>query len=119
MISPPLFIVLLKAWASSQPLLKLKFKDKFGIVKEITAQAWTQEVNQAGEGIWVVVHLYDKGVMLSNILNKHFVEIANKHKYVKFVRGVASVSHFFPYLELKLFNFKQIYIHGVCPVGRR
>ena len=62
------------------------------MVKEITAQAWTQEVNQAGEGIWVVVHLYDKGVMLSNILNKHFVEIANKYKYVKFVRGVASVS---------------------------
>jgi len=71
--------------------LKAKMsKDKFGVVKEITAQAWTQEVNQAGEGIWVVVHLYDKGVMLSNILNKHFVEIANKFKYVKFVRGVAS-----------------------------
>jgi len=64
-------------------------KDKFGIVKEITAQSWTQEVNNAGEGIWVVVHLYDKGVMLSNILNNHFVQLANKYKHVKFVRGVA------------------------------
>lgn len=70
--------------------LKAKMeKDKFGIVKEITAQSWTQEVNQAGEGIWVVVHLYDKGVMLSNILNNHFVHLANKFKHVKFVRGVA------------------------------
>ena len=61
------------------------------MVKEITAQAWTQEVNQAGENIWVVVHLYDKGVMLSNILNNHFVHLANKYKEFKFVRGVAKV----------------------------
>ncbi|CAG5091333.1 Oidioi.mRNA.OKI2018_I69.PAR.g12979.t1.cds [Oikopleura dioica] len=70
--------------------LKLKAsKDKFGEVKEITAQSWTQEVNQAGEDIWVIVHLYDKGVMLSNILNNHFVHLAQKYKHVKFVRGVA------------------------------
>lgn len=70
--------------------LKAKMsKDKFGLVKEITAQAWKQEINGAGEGVWVVVHLYDKGVMLSNILNNHFVHLANKYKYVKFVRGVA------------------------------
>lgn len=72
-------------------LILTKFVDKFGLVKEITAQAWKQEINGAGEGVWVVVHLYDKGVMLSNILNNHFVHLANKYKYVKFVRGVAKV----------------------------
>jgi hypothetical protein len=70
--------------------MKLKAsKDKFGEVKEITAQAWKQEINQAGDDIWVIVHLYDKGVMLSNILNNHFVHLAQKYKHVKFVRGVA------------------------------
>merc|ERR1712044_90975 len=64
-------------------------KDKFGEVYEITGQTWTQEVNQAGDDIWVIVHLYDKGVMLSNQLNNHFVNLAQKYKHVKFVRGVA------------------------------
>jgi len=70
--------------------LKAKMsKDIFGTVKEITGQSWVQEVNQAGDGIWCIVHLYDKGVQLSNILNNHFVQLANKYKHVKFVRGVA------------------------------
>ena len=69
------------------------FLDKFGEVYEITGQTWTQEVNQAGDDIWVIVHLYDKGVMLSNILNNHFVNLAQKYKHVKFVRGVAKVRH--------------------------
>jgi PHP family Zn ribbon phosphoesterase len=46
-------------------------------------------VNQAGDDIWCIVHLYDKGVMLSNQLNNHFVNLAQKYKHVKFVRGVA------------------------------
>ena len=49
-------------------------------------------MNQAGDDIWVIVHLYDKGVMLSNQLNNHFVNLAQKYKHVKFVRGVAKVS---------------------------
>merc|ERR1712106_491482 len=64
-------------------------KDKYGTVLDINGQSWKQEVNQAGDNIWVIVHLYDKGVMLSNILNNHFVQLANKYKHVKFVRGVA------------------------------
>ena len=69
-------------------------KDKFGTVVDINGQTWKQEVNQAGDDIWVIVHLYDKGVMLSNILNNHFVNLAQKYKHVKFVRGVAKVRHF-------------------------
>ena len=67
--------------------------DKFGTVVDINGQTWKQEVNQAGDDIWVIVHLYDKGVMLSNILNNHFVNLAQKYKHVKFVRGVAKVRH--------------------------
>ena len=85
-----------KIWSNKKTIqnscLTLKFLDKFGEVYEITGQTWTQEVNQAGDDIWVIVHLYDKGVMLSNQLNNHFVNLAQKYKHVKFVRGVAKVS---------------------------
>lgn len=33
-------------------------KAKFGEVREITAVDYVQEVNKAGEGIFVVLHLY-------------------------------------------------------------
>ena len=76
-------------------------------MKEITAQSWTQEVNQAGEDIWVIVHLYDKGVMLSNILNNHFVHLAQKYKHVKFVRGVAKVE--------QERNYPALTVLAMCP----
>jgi len=36
-------------------------KAQFGEVIEITAQNYVQEVNKAGEGVWVVLHLYKQG----------------------------------------------------------
>lgn len=34
---------------------------KFGDVMEISAVDYVQEVNQAGDGVWVVLHLYKTG----------------------------------------------------------
>ena len=34
---------------------------RFGEVMEITAVDYVQEVNKAGEGVWVVLHLYKTG----------------------------------------------------------
>ena len=31
---------------------------RFGNVNEITKADWVQEVNKAGDGIWVVLHIY-------------------------------------------------------------
>lgn len=36
-------------------------RKKFGNVLEISAQDYVQEVNKAGEGVWVVLHLYKQG----------------------------------------------------------
>lgn len=36
-------------------------KAKFGSVKEISAIDYVDEVNKAGEGVWVVLHLYKSG----------------------------------------------------------
>jgi hypothetical protein len=39
----------------------LQEKAKYGTVLEITAVDYVKEVNQAGEGVWVVLHLYKAG----------------------------------------------------------
>lgn len=36
-------------------------KSKYGSVYEITAVDYVKEINQAGEGVWVVLHLYKPG----------------------------------------------------------
>ena len=36
-------------------------KPRFGEVREITGQDYVQEVNKAGDGIWVVLLLYRQG----------------------------------------------------------
>ena len=40
---------------------------RYGEVLEITAQEYVQEVNKAGEGVWVVLHLYKQGSVLSSL----------------------------------------------------
>lgn len=42
-------------------LKALAEKSKFGSVLEISAQDYVQEINKAGEGIWVILHLYKVG----------------------------------------------------------
>lgn len=40
---------------------ELASKSKYGSVTEISAQDYVQEVNKAGEDIWVILHLYKSG----------------------------------------------------------
>lgn len=40
---------------------ELANKSKYGEVVEISAQDYIQEVNKAGEDIWVILHLYKTG----------------------------------------------------------
>lgn len=36
-------------------------KSKFGDIREISAVDYVQEVNKAGDDIWVVLHLFQQG----------------------------------------------------------
>lgn len=55
-------------------LKRLSEKPKFGDVKEVSGQDYVQEVNKAGDNIWVVIHLYKQGLVSSivklNLKNK-------------------------------------------------
>lgn len=45
-------------------MLAAQSKAKFGSVKEISAVDYVDEVNKAGDGVWVVLHLYKTGYPL-------------------------------------------------------
>lgn len=40
---------------------KLEKASKFGDIREISAQDYVDEVNKAGKGVWVILHLYKSG----------------------------------------------------------
>lgn len=42
----------------------LAAKSTFGFVMEISGQDYVQEINKAGTGIWVVLHLYKQGLVV-------------------------------------------------------
>ena len=42
-------------------ILAAQSKAKYGSVREISAVDYVDEVNKAGEGVWVVLHLYKTG----------------------------------------------------------
>lgn len=42
-------------------LKALSERMKYGTVGEISAQDYVNEVNKAGEGVWVILHLYKQG----------------------------------------------------------
>ena len=41
-----------------------QMKARFGSLQEITAQDYVEQVNKAGDGVWVVLHLYKSGYPL-------------------------------------------------------
>ncbi|XP_044269233.1 viral IAP-associated factor homolog [Tribolium madens] len=65
-------------------------KAKFGSVGEISAQDYVQEVNKAGEGIWVVLHLYKQGIPLCALINEYMKQLAAKYPAVKFLKSIST-----------------------------
>ncbi|CAB0006414.1 unnamed protein product [Nesidiocoris tenuis] len=70
-------------------IMALASKAKFGSLCEITGQDYVNEVNKAGEGVWVVLHLYQTGVPLCALLNRHLSELARKFPATKFLKSIS------------------------------
>ncbi|CAH1155728.1 unnamed protein product [Phaedon cochleariae] len=71
-------------------LKALAERRKFGLVGEISAQDYVNEVNKAGEGIWVVLHLYKQGIPLCSLINEHMKCLAAKYPTVKFIKSIST-----------------------------
>lgn len=65
-------------------------REKFGTVREISGQDYVDEVNKAGEGIHVVLHLYKQGITLCALINQFLTNLAARNPEVKFLRSIAS-----------------------------
>lgn len=74
----------LAEWKATQ------LKNTFGEVVEISGQEYIKEVNKAGEGIWVVLHLYRQGIPLCTLINQHLVGLARKFPQTKFLKSIST-----------------------------
>lgn len=68
----------------------LQAKSKFGDVREISAVDYVQEVNKAGDEIWVVLHLYKQGIPLCSLINQYLRQLAAKFPQVKFLNSIST-----------------------------
>ncbi|XP_013395433.1 phosducin-like protein 3 [Lingula anatina] len=68
-----------------------QMKAKFGEVREITKADYVDEVNKAGDGVWVVLHIYKDSIPLCKLLNQHLSLLARKNPQVKFLKSISSL----------------------------
>lgn len=71
-------------------LKSLAEKCKFGTVREISGQDYVDEVNKAGDGIYVVLHLYKQGIQLCALINQFMTNLATRFPETKFIKSIAS-----------------------------
>lgn len=74
----------LAEWKATQ------LKNKLGEVLEISGKDYVQEVTKAGEGLWVVLHLYKQGIPLCALINQHLSGLARKFPDVTFVKAIST-----------------------------
>lgn len=65
-------------------------KAKYGDVREISAQDYVAEVNKAGDGVYVVLHLYKQGIPLCALINQYMSAMAAKFPDVKFLKSIST-----------------------------
>lgn len=65
-------------------------KAKFGTVREISGEDYVSEVTKAGNGVWVVIHLYANGVPLCSLIHHHMQQLAAKFPQTKFLCSIAT-----------------------------
>ena len=46
-------------------MMEQQKKSTFGTVLEISKADWVDQINKAGENIWVIVYIYSEGCVLS------------------------------------------------------
>lgn len=68
----------------------LASKAKYGEVREISAQDYVSEVNNAGEDVWVILHLYKTGIPLCTLINQYLSSLARKFPATKFLKSIST-----------------------------
>lgn len=69
---------------------ELANKAKYNEVKEISAADYVKEVNNAGDDVWVILHLYKAGIPLCTLINQYFNSLARKFPATKFLKSIST-----------------------------
>jgi len=64
-------------------------KDIFGDLRDISAVDYVEQVNRAGSGVWVVLHLYKPMIPLCSIINNYLHTLSRKFPSVKFLKSTS------------------------------
>ncbi|KAK0053851.1 phosducin-like protein 3 [Biomphalaria pfeifferi] len=64
---------------------------RYGEVVEISKADYVSQVNNAGEGVWVVLHIYKDGIPICKLVNNFLINLARKFPQTKFLRSISSV----------------------------
>lgn len=59
----------------------------FGELTEIPGDQYINEVTNAREGIWVVIHLYRSGIPMCSVIDNHLGVLARKFPETKFLKA--------------------------------
>lgn len=70
---------------------EVQARSLFGDVREISRTDYVTEVNKAGKGIWVVLHVYRNSIPLCKVINEYIAALATQFPEVKFLKSVADV----------------------------
>jgi len=65
-------------------------RPRFGECELIRRNEWVQKVTNAGEGVWVVVHLFKEYVSPCVVLQQCLDELAGKYPNSKFVKIIST-----------------------------
>jgi len=65
-------------------------RPRFGSYDVIKANEWEQQVTRAGDGVWVVLHLFKDHVSQCAILNECLEDLAKRYSNTKFLRIVST-----------------------------
>ncbi|XP_012242825.1 viral IAP-associated factor homolog isoform X5 [Bombus vosnesenskii] len=69
---------------------ELASKSKYGEVNEISAKDYVQEINKAGDDVWVILHLYKAGIPLCSLINQYLTNLAKKFPATKFLKSIST-----------------------------
>eukprot|EP00126_Sphaerothecum_destruens_P005601 Sdes_comp18915_c0_seq1m9372 len=67
-------------------LTRLAKHEKFGKLVHISANEFIEQVNKAGENVWVVLHLYQESLVVSKLFNARLEALAQKFPACKFLK---------------------------------
>nr|XP_033800875.1 phosducin-like protein 2 isoform X1 [Geotrypetes seraphini] len=73
-----------------QELKSLQRRQTFGELTEIISDQYVKEVTNAGEDVWVVLHLYSSSIPVCMQLNHHLSLLARKFPETKFLMAIAT-----------------------------